>query len=105
MSKKEKSGSKKIKIKKQKTVSLKKKKSDSILSDSDIKLLSEGIHFKIYEKLGARSKTVKKEKGVQFAVWAPDAKSVSVVGEFNDWVPGEDKMEKCGKSGYWQTLR
>jgi 1,4-alpha-glucan branching enzyme len=104
MSKKEKSGSKKIKIKKQKTVSLKKKKSDSILSDSDIKLLSEGIHFKIYEKLGARSKTVKKEKGVQFAVWAPDAKSVSVVGEFNDWVPGEDKMEKCGKSGYWQTF-
>jgi len=104
MSKKEKSGSKKIKIKKQKTVSLKKKKSDSILSDSDIKLLSEGIHFKIYEKLGARSKTVKKEKGIQFAVWAPDAKSVSVVGEFNDWVPGEDKMEKCGKSGYWQTF-
>ncbi|HMQ68551.1 MAG TPA: 1,4-alpha-glucan branching protein GlgB [Ignavibacteria bacterium] len=104
MSKKDRSDSGKVKIKKHKTNTSKKKKSDSFLSESDLKLLAGGTHFKSYEKLGARSKTIKKEKGVQFVVWAPDAKSVSVVGEFNDWEPGENKMEKAGKSGYWQAF-
>ena len=104
MSKKEKSDSRKAKIKKQKTNSSKKKKSDSFLSDSDLKLLTGGNHFKSYEKLGARSVKIKKENGVKFVVWAPHAGSVSVVGEFNDWKPGENKMDQTGKTGYWQTF-
>lgn len=104
MSKKDKPFNKKEKIKKEKHGSSDKKKTEFFLSDTDLYLLNEGTHFKSYEKLGARVKTFKKKKGVQFVVWAPEAKGVSVVGEFNDWKPGINKMDKSGKSGYWQTF-
>ncbi|MEP7145600.1 MAG: 1,4-alpha-glucan branching protein GlgB [bacterium] len=74
------------------------------LSDLDLHLLGEGNHFKSYEKLGAKIKTVKKKKGVSFTVWAPNAKSVSVAGEFNDWKPGENKMHEIEHSGYWNLF-
>ena len=81
-----------------------KKNSESILTDLDIHLLGEGKHFKSYEKLGAHLKTVKKKKGVLFTVWAPNAKSVSVTGEFNNWKAGEDKMSRINHSGYWSLF-
>lgn len=59
----------------------------SLFSDYDIYLFKEGNHFRLYEKLGSHSITVDGEKGVYFAVWAPNAKSVSVVGNFNHWDP------------------
>ena len=99
MPKKDKSNIKKEKPKKHKSKSpVKKKKVQSSLSDTDLKLLREGKHYKSYERLGAFVKTVKKIKGVQFTVWAPNAKAVSVVGEFNDWKDGIDKMEKTGNN-------
>ena len=57
----------------------------SLFTDYDIYLLKEGTQYKLYEKLGAHLMEVKGEKGVYFAVWAPNAKRVSVVGDFNNW--------------------
>jgi len=71
------------------------------LSDLDIHLLGEGNHFKTFDKLGARICTVNKVKGVHFCVWAPNAKSVSIVGEFNDWKHGHHPMQRIDGSGYW----
>ena len=71
------------------------------LSDLDLHLLGEGSHYKSYEKLGAKITRINKISGVHFAVWAPDAKTVSVAGEFNDWKPGVHPMQKIENSGYW----
>ncbi len=73
----------------------------SSLSDLDLHLLGEGNHFKSYEKLGAKLKTVKKKTGVEFIVWAPNAKSVSVTGEFSGWSKDGIQMQKINHSGYW----
>ncbi|HMS64252.1 MAG TPA: 1,4-alpha-glucan branching protein GlgB [Ignavibacteria bacterium] len=71
------------------------------LSDLDLHLLGEGNHYKSYDKLGARFQSVNKIKGVHFALWAPDAKCVSIVGEFNNWKAGVHPMQKINHSGYW----
>ncbi|MEO7358579.1 MAG: 1,4-alpha-glucan branching protein GlgB [Ignavibacteria bacterium] len=78
--------------------------SSTLLSDLDIHLLGEGKHYKSYSKLGAQVKSVKKKKGVYFTVWAPNAKGVSVVGEFNEWKAGENKMSMISHSGYWSLF-
>lgn len=57
----------------------------TLFSDYDIHLFKEGNAFRLYEKLGAHSMSVDGEKGYYFAVWSPNAKSVSVVGDFNGW--------------------
>lgn len=57
----------------------------SLLTDTDIHLFKEGRHYRLYQKLGSRVVTVDGVKGVLFAVWAPNAKSVSVIGDFNGW--------------------
>ena len=69
--------------------------------DLDIHLLKEGNHFKSYEKLGAKVKTINNIKGVQFAVWAPNAKSVCIVGDFDNWEVGSYPMENLENSGIW----
>lgn len=106
MPKKNKAGSisKKQKSKKQNVKSDILKKLPPALSDLDLHLLGEGKHYKSYDKLGAKIKTVKKMKGVQFTVWAPNAKAVSVVGEFNDWKDGVNNMEKVNHSGFWSVF-
>lgn len=71
------------------------------LTDLDLHLLGEGNHYKSYEKLGARIKTIRSIKGVHFALWAPNSKSVAVVGEFNKWKTGAHPMSKINNSGYW----
>jgi 1,4-alpha-glucan branching enzyme len=71
------------------------------ISDFDLHLFSEGNHFKIYEKLGAHCRTIRQTEGVHFAVWAPHAKSVSVVGDFNYWRSGTHPMTQVRFSGVW----
>ena len=71
------------------------------ITDYDLYLIGEGNHFKSYEKFGAHLRTFKQFSGVHFAVWAPNAKSVSVVGNFNHWYPGAHPMTRIGSSGVW----
>ncbi|MBI4368220.1 MAG: 1,4-alpha-glucan branching protein GlgB [Candidatus Omnitrophica bacterium] len=71
------------------------------ITDYDLYLISEGNHFKSYEKFGAHLKTFNEISGVHFAVWAPNAKSVSVVGNFNHWYAGAHPMTRIGDSGVW----
>ena len=56
-----------------------------LLTDFDLHLLAEGTHYRTYEKLGAHLREVNGTPGVHFAVWAPNASRVSVVGDFNGW--------------------
>src|SRR5258708_23321095 len=56
---------------------------DSLLTDFDLYLFNEGTHARVYEKLGAHVTRVNGKAGVAFAVWAPNADAVSVIGEFN----------------------
>ncbi len=64
----------------------------SLFTDFDIDLFKAGKHFRLYEKLGAHLVEVDGVKGVYFAVWAPSARSVSVVGDFNYWIQGEHQL-------------
>ena len=68
------------------------------IGELDHYLFGQGNHYEIYKKLGAHEVTAGK-KGVYFAVWAPHAKSVSVIGEFNGWDAAADRMERQGPLG------
>ena len=57
----------------------------SPITDQDLYLFNEGTHFRLYEKLGAHPGDEGDRQGTWFAVWAPDAESVSAIGDFNDW--------------------
>lgn len=75
----------------------------SLFTDFDINLFKAGKHFRLYEKLGAHCVEVNGEKGVYFAVWAPSAKSVSVVGDFNYWQQGQHVLQvRWDASGIWE---
>lgn len=73
-------------------------------SELDQYLFGQGTHYDIYKKLGAHPTTVGKKEGVYFAVWAPNAKSVHVVGEFNEWDITADPMEKTGDIGVFEAF-
>lgn len=75
---------------------------DPRLTDFDVHLLLEGSHYRSYEKLGAHPGSNNGNAGVWFAVWAPAAKYVSVVGEFNRWDERANPMQQYGGSGFWQ---
>lgn len=75
-----------------------------ILPDFDLYLLGEGTHYKSYEKLGAHVTDVEGVRGVAFAVWAPNAERVSVVGNFNDWDGHRHPMRVRGSSGIWELF-
>ena len=64
------------------------------IGELDHYLFGQGNHYEIYKKLGAHKVVNDKTEGVYFAVWAPNAKNVSVVGEFNDWNLERDRMER-----------
>jgi 1,4-alpha-glucan branching enzyme len=74
------------------------------LSDYDMYLFNAGNHHRIYDKLGAHYAEVNGVGGVQFAVWAPGAKSVSVVGDFNGWDRRFHAMRALGSSGIWEIF-
>jgi 1,4-alpha-glucan branching enzyme len=74
------------------------------LTDFDIYLFNAGDHHRIYEKLGAHFAEVNGIGGVQFAVWAPSARSVSVIGEFNGWDRRHHAMRVLGSSGIWEIF-
>lgn len=75
----------------------------SLFTDFDIDLFKAGKHFRLYEKLGAHLIEVDGVKGVYFAVWAPSARSVSVVGDFNYWIQGEHQLQvRWDSSGIWE---
>jgi len=73
------------------------------LTDFDIHLFGEGNHHRIYEKLGAHVMQVEGVKGVYFAVWAPNARNVSVLGDFNSWDGREHQMRKRD-NGIWELF-
>ncbi|NMG57371.1 1,4-alpha-glucan branching enzyme, partial [Geitlerinema sp. P-1104] len=73
------------------------------LTDFDIHLFSEGNHHRIYEKLGAHPLTSNSVEGVYFAVWAPNARNVSVLGNFNSWDGRKHQMAKRG-NGVWELF-
>jgi 1,4-alpha-glucan branching enzyme len=75
----------------------------SLFTDFDINLFKAGKHFRLYEKLGAHIIEVNGVKGVYFAVWAPSAKNVSVVGDFNYWTKDEHLLNvRWDESGIWE---
>jgi 1,4-alpha-glucan branching enzyme len=74
------------------------------ISDQDMYLFGMGDHHKIYEKLGAHIMTVDGVSGVHFAVWAPNARNVSIVADFNQWHGGKHQMRVMGSSGIWQLF-
>ncbi len=75
----------------------------SLLTDHDIYLFRQGSHFRLYEKLGAHVMTVDGIEGTLFAVWAPNAEKVSVVGDFNGWNRTAHRLKVRGdSSGIWE---
>ena len=74
------------------------------LGDLDLHLFAEGRHEAIYEKLGAHVRLIGKVSGVSFAVWAPQAEGVSVVGSFNNWKASTHQMRMLGGSGVWELF-
>lgn len=75
----------------------------SLFTDFDIDLFKAGKHYQLYEKMGSHVITVDGIKGTYFAVWAPSAKNVSVVGDFNFWIEGEHQLNvRWDGSGIWE---
>ncbi|MEW6068621.1 MAG: 1,4-alpha-glucan branching protein GlgB [Nitrospirota bacterium] len=75
-----------------------------VLTDFDLYLIGEGSHYKKYEKLGAHVIEINGIKGVHFAVWAPNAKRVSIIGDFNKWDGRRHPMRVIGSSGVWEIF-
>jgi 1,4-alpha-glucan branching enzyme len=74
------------------------------LTDFDLHLFSEGTHYRAWEKLGSHRITVDGVTGVHFAVWAPNAQRVSVVGDFNRWDGRTHPMRRLVPSGVWEIF-
>lgn len=75
-----------------------------IISEMDRYLFGQGTHYEIYEKLGAHPMTLDGKRGVYFAVWAPHAASVSLVGDFNNWDPESHPMTLLETSGIYEIF-
>ncbi len=77
---------------------------ESALSDQDLYLFNEGSHLRLYEKLGAHQAIVEGKPGTRFAVWAPNAEQVSVVGDWNGWKRSSHPLAPRGNSGIWEAF-
>ncbi|MBV8676775.1 MAG: 1,4-alpha-glucan branching enzyme, partial [Planctomycetaceae bacterium] len=75
-----------------------------VLTDFDLHLLGEGTHYRNFERLGAHIREHEGVRGVHFAVWAPNAMRVSVIGDFNRWDGRRHPMRSCGSSGIWEIF-
>jgi 1,4-alpha-glucan branching enzyme len=77
----------------------------SLFTDFDIALFQSGKHFRLFEKFGAHAMTVNGTSGTYFAVWAPNARSVSVIGNFNYWGGEQHEMAaRWDSSGIWEIF-
>jgi 1,4-alpha-glucan branching enzyme len=76
----------------------------SLLTDFDLYLFNEGTHVRVFEKLGAHVAEQNGTAGVAFAVWAPNAEAVSVIGDFNAWNFDANPLQPRGSSGIWETF-
>jgi len=74
----------------------------TLLTEDDLYLFNEGNHFRLYEKLGAHLLTVDGVEGTYFAVWAPDAEQVFIIGDFNGWDRTSHQLCPRGRSGIWE---
>ena len=74
----------------------------TLLTEEDLWWFAEGTHTNLYTRLGAHPVRSKERDGVYFAVWAPDAGAVSVIGDFNAWQPGRHPLHPRGSSGIWE---
>jgi 1,4-alpha-glucan branching enzyme len=73
-----------------------------LLTDQDLYLFNEGSNYRLYDKMGAHLVAQKDQAGAVFSVWAPNARSVSVVGSFNSWNPKSHRLEPRASSGIWE---
>ena len=74
----------------------------TVLSRDDLQYFNEGAHFHLHEKLGSRPMRSEGKEGTYFAVWAPNAELVSVIGSFNDWNSSTHVLVPRGHSGIWE---
>jgi len=74
----------------------------SLLTENDLHLFNEGSHFRLYDKFGAHIVQQGGARGTYFAVWAPNADNVSVIGAFNGWEKGKHCLQPKGQSGIWE---
>ena len=74
------------------------------LSEFDRHLFGAGTHYEIYEKMGGRLMTHEGARGAAFSVWTPNAKAVSVIGDFNNWDARRSPMRRLGESGIWELF-
>lgn len=74
------------------------------LGEQDLHFVGEGKHYNLYDKLGAHERQLDGINGISFAVWAPNAKRVSVIGEFNNWDGRLYPMRSMGSSGIWELF-
>src|SRR5262249_8615037 len=72
------------------------------LTDYDVYLFAEGAYTRGYERLGAPPEERDRRLGTRFAVWAPNARRVSVIGDFNGWKPDRDPLHPIRSSGIWE---
>src|SRR5438094_6920924 len=77
-------------------------KTPQLLTDQDLYLFNEGSNYRLYEKMGAHLVTHNGETGAAFSVWAPNARSVSIVGSFNGWDSKTHRLSSRGSSGIWE---
>lgn len=73
-------------------------------TDLDQYLFGQGTHYEVYKKMGAHPTTYRRKKGVYFAVWAPNAQYVSVIGDFNGWDRDANPMKKVGDIGVFEVF-
>jgi 1,4-alpha-glucan branching enzyme len=78
------------------------RKSWSLITDDDVYLFNEGTHSRLYLKLGAHPLPKRSPEGTYFAVWAPNADRLSVIGDFNGWRTGADPLRPRAASGIWE---
>jgi 1,4-alpha-glucan branching enzyme len=77
---------------------------NSLLTEDDLYLFNEGTHLALYEKLGSHPCTIGGQTGVYFAVWAPNAEAVHVMGDFNGWSKSQHPLLPRGSSGIWEAF-
>jgi 1,4-alpha-glucan branching enzyme len=77
---------------------------EDFITDYDLHLFANATHYRVYDKLGAQLTEQNGKKGVNFATWAPNADEISVIGDFNGWKHGKNKMKKLNEGGVWSVF-